>query len=136
MRSRAISAVAHAFERLGVDPPKALRIELDQLPWQTIVGRIYMRWSGWLGRLGIELSRSQTPNERQAAFRSEVPDAAEHGQTIVEAYTRERYGGQEADHKQVRRAWWRMLPYLWKAWIAYKTKQRDKDIYVPGRLLR
>jgi transglutaminase-like putative cysteine protease len=136
MRSRAISAVAHAFERLGVDPPKALRIELDQLPWQTIAGRIYMRWSGWLGRLGIELSRSQTPNERQAAFRSEVPDAAEHGQTIVEAYTRERYGGQEADHKQVRRAWWRMLPYLWKAWIAYKTKQRDKDIYVPGRLLR
>ena len=53
---------------------------------------------------------------------------------FTKAYTRERYGGLEVDDKAVRQAWWRMLPDLWKAWFRWKTKQRDKDIYVPGRL--
>ncbi len=135
-RIRAMAALARGLRRIGVKPPKALHIEPDQAIWQTVAGRIYARWSSWLSRLDIGLARSQTPNERQEAFQEQVPEAAEHGQTIVQAYTRERYGGLEVDEKAVRRAWWRMLPDLWKAWFRVKTRQRDKDIYVPGRILR
>jgi hypothetical protein len=131
-----MAALARGLRRIGVKPPRALDIEPDQAMWQTVAGRIYARWSSWLSRLDIELARSQTPNERQEAFLEQVPEAAEHGQTIVQAYTRERYGGLEVDEKTVRRAWWRMLPDLWKAWFRVKTRQRDRDIYVPGRLLR
>jgi transglutaminase-like putative cysteine protease len=137
LRSRAKATVRQLMERLGVDPPQALKAaDADQSLWQTVAGRVYARWSRWLPRLGIEIDRSQTPSERQAAFRVKVPEAAELGQAIVQAYTLERYGGLEVDSKQVRQVWWRLLPELWRAWFRWQAKRREKKIYVPGRLLR
>jgi hypothetical protein len=136
LRSRAKVATGQLLERLGVNPPNALKADPDEVSWQTVSGRVYARWSRWLARLGIEVDRSQTPNERQDVFRDKVPEAAEYGQAIVRAYALERYAGLEVDSNEVRRAWWRMLPELWKAWFKEKAKRREKEIYVPGRLLR
>jgi transglutaminase-like putative cysteine protease len=136
LRSRAKVVAGQLMERLGVSPPNGLKADADQASWQTVSGRVYARWSRWLSRLGIELNRAQTPNERQGAFQEKVPEAAEFGETIVQAYARERYGGLEVDNKEIRRTWWRMLPELWRAWFKARARRREKEIYVPGRLLR
>ncbi len=136
LRSRAKAAAGQLMERLGVSPPNGFKADADQVMWQTVSGRVYARWSRWLSRLGIKLSRAQTPNERQDAFQEKVPEAAEFGETIVQAYARERYGGMDVDNKEIRRTWWRMLPELWRAWFKARTLRREKEIYVPGRLLR
>jgi hypothetical protein len=136
LRSRAKVVTGQLMERLGVSPPNGLKADADQASWQTVSGRVYARWSRWLSRLGIELNRAQTPNERQGAFQEKVPEAAEFGETIVQAYARERYGGLEVDNKEIRRTWWRMLPELWRAWFKARARRREKEIYVPGRLLR
>jgi hypothetical protein len=87
------------------------------LPAATPVGEVYSVWSQWLPRLGLPLLESQTPYERAAAFGAAIPSLSEAGWAIAGAYAAERYGHSSVDLSIVMRAWSRLRPYLWQAWL-------------------
>lgn len=117
--------LAQSMERVGVEPPQALRA-VKGVP-TTTAGRIYLSWATWLGRIGIPLSPAQTPHERAASFSIVMPDSASAGQEIAESYTRERFGYQSIDEEIVKRTWRNLRPRLFLTWIwRWTARWRDE----------
>lgn len=56
-------------------------------------------------RLGMITGKSQTAMERVAVFSSSLPGSADAAWTIVEAYSKERFGQQSIDEDAVIGAW-------------------------------
>jgi transglutaminase-like putative cysteine protease len=111
--------LARGLRRIGVEPPTLLLSHsIDDI---TPVGKIYSRWTIWLGRLGSPLEASQTPYERATAFATILPDGAEAGWRIVEAYVKERFGRFTVKVDEVRQDWRKLLPQLLFAWMWRKT---------------
>jgi hypothetical protein len=113
--------LAGGMSLVGMEAPESLAAA--GLQWRTPTGRIYAGWSAWLKRLGLAQSTSETPAERAAAFEKAFPAGAEEAWSIVDAYAWERFGGRQADAKQVRRAWRGLQGRLWGAW-AWKLTTR------------
>lgn len=119
------ASLSRGMTRLGITPPEAL-IPMDY-SWNTLTGRIYASWVEWLKRLGMITSRSQTAMERVAVFSSSLPESADAARTIVEAYSRERFGQQSIDEDAVKDAWRSLrgslwLALLWKATDGWRKK--------------
>jgi transglutaminase-like putative cysteine protease len=111
--------LARGLRRFGIEPPSVLLPHAaDDL---TPVGKIYSRWTIWLGRLGSPLEASQTPYERARAFATILPDGAEPGWRIVEAYVKERFGRLSVQVDTVRQDWRKLRPQLLFAWLWRKT---------------
>jgi hypothetical protein len=119
------ASLSRGMTRLGITPPEAL-IPMDY-SWNTLTGRIYASWTEWLKRLGMITSRSQTAMERVAVFSSSLPESADAARTIVEAYSKERFGQQSIDEDAVMGAWRSLrgglwLALLWKATDRWRNK--------------
>ena len=114
-------ALAENLARIGIETP-VVQFSNPAL-MATPTGRIYARWSGWLGRLGLKTHIAQTPNERAQLFAEALPEEAERGWSIVDAYTRERFAHDEVDPIQVQSAWREMIPQLVLARL-WKLTQR------------
>jgi transglutaminase-like putative cysteine protease len=111
--------LARSLRGIGIEPPSLLLSHAaDDL---TPVGKIYSRWTIWLGRLGSPLEASQTPYERARAFATLLPDGAETGWRIVEAYVEERFGRLSVGVDTVRQDWRKLRPQLLFAWLWRKT---------------
>ena len=108
--------------RLGMTPPEAFA-PMDNT-WDTFTGRIYANWSEWLRRLGMITGRSQTAMERFAVFSSSLPESADAARTIVDAYSRERFGQQSVNEVAVARAWKLLRGGLWLALLWKVTSRR------------
>lgn len=109
-----LSSLATRLRRLGLEPPGALG--RTRLQAETTAGQFYLRWSLWLGRLGLPLVSAQTPYERADLFSAKLPAGRDAAWTIVEQYSGERFGGLPADEIAVRRAWNDLRLSLWLAW--------------------
>ncbi|MEX2030807.1 MAG: transglutaminase domain-containing protein [Anaerolineales bacterium] len=117
-RAAAVGAILAAFRVAGLEPPAAIA---RWRPWSaSALSRIYAEWSSWLRRLGVPLSASQTPAERARAFAELFPEGGRAARVIVEAYDRERFGGQTSSvleslavwdglERDLRRLWWDRL---------------------------
>jgi transglutaminase-like putative cysteine protease len=117
-RAAAVDAILAAFRVAGLEPPAAIA---RWRPWSpSALARIYGEWSSWLRRLGVPLSASQTPAERARAFAELFPEGGRAARVIVEAYHRERFGGQAPSaleslavwdglERDLRRLWWDRL---------------------------
>jgi len=112
------TSLYRGMTRLGMTPPGAFAPIGDS--WDTFTGRIYANWSEWLRRLGMITGQSQTAKERFAIFSSSLPESADAARTIVDAYSRERFGEQSINEVAVARAWKSMRGGLWLA-ILRKT---------------
>jgi hypothetical protein len=126
------ASLSRGITRLGMTPPEALN-PMDY-SWDTLTGRIYASWTEWLKRLGMITGRSQTAMERVAVFSSSLPESAGAAWTIVEAYSKERFGQQTIDEDAVKGAWrllrgrlW--LALLWKSTDRWRDKSQEKDGY-------
>jgi hypothetical protein len=107
-------------------PPEALNP--TDYSWDTLTGRVYASWTEWLKRLGMITGRSQTAMERVAVFSSSLPDSADAARTIVEAYSKERFGQQSIDEDEVKGAWRSLRGGLWLALLWNSTDRwRDKS---------
>ena len=115
------SSIFRGMIRLGMTPPKAF-IPMDD-SWNTFTGRIYANWSEWLKRLGMITGRSQTAMERFATYSSSVPGSTDAAWTIVDAYSRERFGEQSVNEVAVARAWKLLRGGLWMA-LLRKSAER------------
>ena len=117
--------VATNLARLG------LKDSMDTLPDPAVIatptGRVYARWSAWMGRLALPIYPAQTPHERGALFAAALPGEAEAGWTLVDAYTRERFALEQVDAGRVRHAWRRMLPRLLVARL-WKLTERWRQL--------
>ena len=102
-------------QRLGYDLTPGL--EIQEWEWDTSTGRIYAGWSAWLKRLELSDGAWETPQERATTFAQALPESAESGWTLVNAYMRERFAGISPNSVLVGRAWRAMRSQLWKAWI-------------------
>ncbi|MEW6568541.1 MAG: DUF4129 domain-containing protein [Chloroflexota bacterium] len=83
----------------------------------TSTGQAYLRWSLWLGRLGLPQAAAQTPFERADLFAAALLTGEQAAWTIVEQYARERFGGRAADEPAVQEAGHALQPRLWWAWL-------------------
>jgi len=101
---------ANGMSRIGMNRPAQAFSQPGFL--DTPTGRIYARWSGWLERLGIAVHPAQTPHERGALFADALPEEAERGWVIVDAYTRERFALAEVDPSLAQSSWRAMVPQL------------------------
>lgn len=115
------ASLSRGITRLGMTPPEALN-PMDY-PWDTLTGRIYASWTEWLKRLGMITGRSQTAMERVAVFSSSLPESADAARTIVEAYSKERFGQQSIDEDAVKGAWRSLRGELWLA-LLWKSTDR------------
>jgi hypothetical protein len=122
--ARAVQYVNRGFELVGVSPPTRLRPS-STYPL-TPIALAYERWTVWLNRLGLSLSSTQTPFERARAFGAVVPEEAESGWGIVNAYVRERFGGQTVSDQEVRQLWRGMSAKLRLAWL-WKLTERWRE---------
>lgn len=114
-RLRALQGLSSGMRRIGVNPPEMI-IRMQQVP-TTPIGQVYMRWSKWLPRLGLDLNPSQTPLERAVAFEKGVPEERRAGWAIAQAYNRERFGRQSLDSEPVKEIWRDLRPRLWAEWL-------------------
>jgi transglutaminase-like putative cysteine protease len=120
------ASLFRGITRLGVTPPEALHP--TDYYWDTFTGRIYASWTEWLKRLGMITGRSQTAMERVAVFSSSLPESADAARTIVEAYSKERFGQQSIDEDEVKGAWRSLRGGLWLALLWNLTDRwRDKS---------
>jgi transglutaminase-like putative cysteine protease len=124
------ASLSRGMTRLGMTPPEAL-IQADY-SWDTLTGRIYASWTEWLKRLGMITGRSQTAMERVAIFTSSLPESADAARTIVDAYSKERFGQQSVDEDAVKSAWRSLrgglwLALLWKSTDRWRNKQQEKE---------
>ena len=122
--AKAVRIFNRGFEFVGVSPPARLRPS-STYPL-TPIALVYERWTVWLERLGLALSSNQTPFERARAFGAAVPDESESGWNIVNAYSRERFGGQAISDQEVRQLWRGMSTKLRLAWL-WKLTERWRD---------
>ena len=106
---------------IGMDPPESFK--MGDMGWKTFTGRVYASWSVWLNRLDLAIDPTETAIERVRKFESALPDAAEDAHVIVNAYSRERFGGQRIDEGEVKKSWRRMRGALWLAWIWWLTSR-------------
>ncbi|MFA9407004.1 MAG: DUF4129 domain-containing transglutaminase family protein [Anaerolineales bacterium] len=107
--------ILSGFSTIGMDPPESLK--MGDMGWKTFTGRIYASWSVWLNRLDLAGDPTETAMERVRKFEDALPDAAEDAHIIVDAYSRERFGGQKVDEGEVKKSWRKMRGALWLAWI-------------------
>ncbi len=107
--------ILSGFSTIGMDPPQSFK--MGEMGWKTFTGRTYASWSVWLKRLGLAGDSTETALERVRIFEDAIPDAAEDAHIIVDAYARERFGGQKVDEGEVKNSWRRMRGALWLAWI-------------------
>jgi hypothetical protein len=124
-RLKAMATVSKGMRRVGVEPPRLI-IQMQQAP-VTPTGQIYSRWSRWLPRMGVELSPSQTPQERALLFEQQLPEERRAGWAIVDAYNRERFGQQAVDVRLIKGIWWDLRFRLWRAWA-----RRLMDLFING----
>jgi transglutaminase-like putative cysteine protease len=101
--------------RLNLNLPP--RLELHDWEWDTATGRMYAAWSAWLKRLGLSKGPWETPLERAHAFAEAMPESAEAAWFLVDAYMRERFGGEKLRVFEVRTMWKELQPQLWRAWL-------------------
>jgi hypothetical protein len=118
------ASLSRGITRLGMTPPEALN-PMDY-SWDTLTGRIYASWTEWLKRLGMITGRSQTAMERVAVFSSSLPESADAARTIVEAYSKERFGQQSIDEDAVKGAWRSLRGGLWLA-LLWKSTDRLRN---------
>lgn len=118
------ASLSRGMTRLGMTPPEAL-IPMDY-SWETLTGRIYASWTEWLKRLGMITGKSQTAMERVAIFTSSLPESADAAWTIVEAYSKERFGQQSIDEDTVKSAWRSLRGGLWLA-LLWKSTDRWRN---------
>jgi transglutaminase-like putative cysteine protease len=118
------ASLSRGITRLGMTPPEVLN-PMDY-SWDTLTGRIYASWTEWLKRLGMITGRSQTAMERVAVFSSSLPESADAAWTIVEAYSKERFGQQSIDEDEVKGAWRSLRGGLWLA-LLWKSTDRWRD---------
>jgi hypothetical protein len=125
-RAATVRSLVLGLKQIGIKPhPKLIEIGMQEL---TAIGRIYARWCSWLSRLDLELSTTQTPNERAEAFGGAYPEAADTGWAIVNAYAAERFGGSSSGEEDMRVAWHDLRPFLWLEWLKLKI-----DPFIRGR---
>jgi transglutaminase-like putative cysteine protease len=124
-RLKAMATVSKGMRRVGVEPPRLIT-QMQQAP-VTPTGQIYSRWSRWLPRMGVELSPSQTPQERALLFEQQLPEERRAGWAIVDAYNRERFGQQAVDVRLIKGIWWDLRFRLWRAWA-----RRLMDLFING----
>jgi len=117
-RAATIGNLIAGLQQIGIKPhPKLIEIAMQDL---TSIGRIYTRWCTWLRRLDINLTSTQTPNERAEVFGEVYPEAADSAWAIVNAYAAERFGGLSSGEEEVRDVWRDLRPYLWLEWVKLK----------------
>lgn len=120
-RTAAIAALLAAFRLAGLEPPSSLA---RWQSWASPLARVYAEWSGWLRRLGLPITPSQTPSERARTFSRDFPDGSSAAAVIVEAYNRERFARQSVSaleslaawdslERRLRRAWWNRIARRW-----------------------
>lgn len=114
-------AVDKNLVRFGVNGGVHRLEPLDFLATPT--GRIYARWSAWLDRIGLPIGLSQTPHERAAIFAAALPEDADAGWTLTDAYVRERFALEDVDPDTAKRAWRRMIPRLLTARLWRMTER-------------
>ncbi len=119
-RVTTVGRIVQGLQKIGVKPPPEL-VEISMQDF-TSIGKIYARWCIWLRRLGMELSPTQTPNERAELFGGRYPEAAESGWKIVNAYAHERFGGYSSEEALVHTIWRDLRPFLWLEWLKYKLE--------------
>ena len=115
------ASISRGITRLGMTPPEAL-LPIDY-SWDTLTGRIYASWTEWLMRLGMVTGKSQTAMERVAVFSSSLPGSADAAWTIVDSYSKERFGQQSVDEDAVIGAWRSLRGGLWLA-LLWKSTDR------------
>jgi transglutaminase-like putative cysteine protease len=121
----AIKAVMGGIERIGIRPP-----EMFQPVYQydlTPIGRVYSRWSVWIGRLGVSLNLAQTPYERATTFGSKYPAASKSGWHIVKSYVQERFSSDQSEADELKDIWRELRPYLWIEWMRKKLGLGDRS---------
>lgn len=124
-RARAVGAMLRGMRKVGIDPPQAI-VRLEE-PGQSLVAKVYGRWSQWFSRLGLALRSSQTPHERVAVFATALPGSESWGRTIVDAYARERFGGMDVDDERVAQAWRLLQPRLYAGWLKKFTSRLRRE---------
>jgi hypothetical protein len=107
-------AVFKSMSRIGFESPDDL---LDIRIETTPTGIIYRRWSKLLRRAGVPVRSTQTPHERAEHLAAVLPELSGPGQTIVKAYTQERFGNRTIATGPVRLAWRASWPRMLKAWL-------------------
>jgi len=118
--------LSRGMTRLGMTPPEAFIT--TGYSRDTLTCRIYAMWTEWLKRLGMITGRSQTAMERVALFSSALPESADAAWTIVEAYSKERFGQQFVNEDLVISAWGSLRGGLWLALLRKATDRwRDKS---------
>ena len=124
-RASVFAGVAAGLQRIGIKLPKVLfPLRAYEI---TEIGKIYSRWSLWLGRLGIELTITQTPHERALAFASAYPQASARGWIIVQSYVHERFGKGPKDASSTREAWSKLRPFLLSEWMKHKIQPKGPN---------
>lgn len=112
-------------QRLGLELAPAL--EIQEWEWDTSTGRIYASWSAWLRRLELSEGPWETPRERATTLAKALPESADSGWTLVNAYMRERFAGVSPNIVLVRRAWNELRPQLWRAWLRKLTERWRRE---------
>ncbi len=107
-------SISERLRRMGIEPPDVVRGIAR--PPETATGRVYLRWTMWLARLGVPVTPAQTPFERAQAFGARLPAAREAAWALVRAYAAERFGERPADEAAVRAAWRSIRSELRSAW--------------------
>jgi transglutaminase-like putative cysteine protease len=94
--------------------------EQPQAFWEAggPTSRIYLAWSSWLPRLGVEIDRADTPFERIDRLASVLPEAESSSRRIVDAYVAERFGGRSAPREDVERTWSEVHRLFWETYLS------------------
>jgi hypothetical protein len=123
-RASVVATLVGGLGKFGIRSPQRMRrISLKSLGQS---GEFYARMSLWLSRLGFPLEESQTPYERAGVLETVIPENADSGWSIVQAYTAERFGGTRQNQREIRRIWRDLRPHLWLVWLQQRTPGSKK----------